>query len=57
MLIDIDQVEGATEKEIERIRQYKIQSLSNILACMLRLQIYADAVPAADEILKLDPGN
>ena len=48
---------GANDKENEWIRQHKIQSLHNIVACLLREENYKDALPAADEILRLDPHN
>ena len=34
-----------------------IQSLQNIVACNLKEQNYVDALPAANEILRLDPNN
>ena len=49
--------EGANEQENEWIRQHKIQSLQNIVACLLKEENYADALPAANEVLRLDPNN
>ena len=48
---------GKDEQENRWIRQHKIQSLQNILACLLKEENYTDALPVADEILRLDPGN
>lgn len=49
--------EGESLQENEWIKSHKIQSLQNIVACLLKDQNYADALPATDEILRLDPGN
>lgn len=48
---------GANDQENEWIRQHKIKSLQNIVACLLNEQNYEDALPAANEVLRLDPGN
>lgn len=51
------QWQSPIEKENELVKQHKIQALQNILACNLKLKNYAEALPAADEILRLDPEN
>ena len=48
---------GKNDEENEWIRQHKVTSLQNIVACLLREENYEDALPAANEILRLDPDN
>ena len=48
---------GANDQENEWIRQHKIKSLHNMVACYLKEENFEDAKPAAEEILRLDPDN
>ena len=45
------------EQENEWIRQHKIWSLQSICACLLKEENYVDALPVANEVLRLDPNN
>ena len=51
------QWQGADEWESAQVRDHMIQALQNIVACNLKEQNYADALPAVNEILRLDPKN
>ena len=48
---------GASDAENEQVKSHMIQSLQNIVACNLKEQNYVDALPAANEVLRLDPEN
>ena len=48
---------GANDYQNEQIRQHKIQSLHNIVACLFKEENFEDARPASEEILRLDPDN
>ena len=48
---------GKDDQENEWIRQHKILALHNIVACLLKEENYEDSLPAANEVLRLDPDN
>jgi len=48
---------GANDQENEWIREHKILVLQNIVACLLKEENCEDALPAVNEILRLDPDN